>query len=202
MKNKVTGIVLAGGSSSRFSFHKAFATYEGEYFYERAVSCLAPIADDVILVALSSHLQKMSATQAHVIQDTAGFAGQGPLAGILSGMEKSGSEWFAVITCDMPFVTTELFSELIHITSSQKGIQAVVPVVGDRNQPLAAVYHTSCAPVILKLLQEGKRSMNHLLRTVNTLYIDEGTGCIEPNLFININTDEEYEQHIGREKKE
>ncbi|MED2972565.1 molybdenum cofactor guanylyltransferase [Fictibacillus sp. B-59209] len=203
MKMNCTGVVLAGGESSRFPIHKSFARYDGEYFYERAVSCLKPVVSSVYLVAHPSIAHKLSASSAMVIQDLPYLQGQGPLAGILTAMNiREEADWYAVITCDMPLMKTEIYEILLTAALSIPGIQAVVPVVKERQQPLAALYHKSCKPVISQLLTEGKRSMHGLLQSVNTKYIDELCGDWNPHDFININTQEDYSLYIEKGLRE
>ncbi|MDN4074749.1 molybdenum cofactor guanylyltransferase [Fictibacillus terranigra] len=197
LKKMCKGVVLAGGESSRFPFHKAFACIDGEYFYKRAVSCLKPAVSSVDLVAHPSIAHKLSDSSAKVIMDLSYIQGQGPLAGILTAMNSSEqAEWYAVITCDMPFMKTEIYDMLLTAAATTKGVQAVVPVVKECRQPLAALYHISCKPVITRVLSEGKRSMYSLLQNVDTKFITEDSGHWNPHDFININTPEDYSLYI------
>ncbi|MDN4525381.1 molybdenum cofactor guanylyltransferase [Fictibacillus fluitans] len=196
-KNGRTGIVLAGGGSSRFPFHKAFARYKNRYFYEHAVGCMKQLTDDVVLVSRTDIAERMKNADAEVIFDLPEYQGQGPLSGILSGMtNRKESEWFAIVTCDMPFVMPLVFEQLFSIAEQKPGTQAVVPVAAGRNQPLAAIYHRSCKDHIIRLLLEEKRSMYGLLQSVNTTFADAEEFDISQEVFVNINTDEEYKHYI------
>ncbi|MDM5199706.1 molybdenum cofactor guanylyltransferase [Fictibacillus enclensis] len=192
-----TGIVLAGGGSTRFPFHKAFARYKDRYFYELAVGCLKQITDEVVLVSRSDISDRMKHADAKLIFDFPQYQGQGPLAGILSGMESGEeSDWYAVATCDMPFVMPLLFEKLFSIADQKPGTQAVVPVAAGRNQPLAAIYHKSCKGHIVRLLLEERRSMYGLLQSVNTIFVEAKDYDLPQEMFININTADEYKQYI------
>lgn len=191
--------MLAGGGSTRFPFHKAFARYKDRYFYEHAVGCLKQITDDVVLVSRCDISDRMKHADAKLIFDLPQYQGQGPLAGILSGMvSRDEPDWYAVVTCDMPFVLPLLFEKLFSVADQKQGTQAVVPVASGRNQPLAAIYHKSCKDHIVRLLLGERRSMNSLLQSVNTIFVEAEDYDLPREMFININTDEEYKQYIEK----
>ncbi|MFP3339305.1 NTP transferase domain-containing protein, partial [Micrococcus sp. SIMBA_131] len=87
-----------------------------------------------------------------VIKDEEAFEGMGPLAGIYSGMYQSNGDYYLTVACDMPFVTDGLFSLLIEEQLMHRHAMSIIPVSSGRRQPLRALYHSSCQPVIEELL--------------------------------------------------
>ena len=64
----------------------------------------------------------------------------GPLAGLIAGLSQVDTPWVFAVACDMPFVTPAIVNRLAEL---RNGFQAVVPVVGGYQQPLAAFYAAS-----------------------------------------------------------
>ncbi|WP_010283406.1 molybdenum cofactor guanylyltransferase [Bacillus timonensis] len=193
-KQKIIGILLAGGESRRFGSHKAFAKLHHKYFYEYAIDALKENVDQLFIVshpALEAQLRKQ--TSVPVVQDLAEIQGNGPLAGIFTVMEKKASDWYIVLPCDTPFVTDGLVKQLISYTNDQS-IDAVVPIINDRQQPLIAAYHYRIANRIEQLLKKKKLKMSHLLDTCNVKFITNHDLQLQGMEFENINNQTEYEK--------
>lgn len=117
------------------------------------------------------------------------------LIGVYSALAAARSEWIAVLACDLPFVTTELISELKgHISDD---LDAVVPVQSDgRQQPLCAFYRTE--PALLaahQMIKAGKLAMSKFVSMLNTRRIEfEEIAGLEGsvNFFLNVNTPDDY----------
>lgn len=80
----------------------------------------------------------------------------GPLAGILAGLEASDTGLVAVVAVDMPYANARVLQLL---AGEWMGEAAVVPLVGERVQPLHGVYATDAAPSFRRLVEAGKRSV-------------------------------------------
>lgn len=185
------GIVLAGGQSRRFGEHKAMARFNGASFLEHSIEALRAHTDSITIVShpdLSERLYDKYG--ANVIHDLKEYRGQGPLAGILSAMEKEKADWYAVVPCDTPLLNETVIRTLLN--AIQDEVQAVVPVTGKNIQPLVAAYSCSVKPYIKKLLKEDKRSMRDLLSGINTLYLED--DIFKESFFLNINDKKSLDQ--------
>ncbi|MDQ0208903.1 molybdenum cofactor guanylyltransferase [Alkalicoccobacillus murimartini] len=191
-KAKRVGIVLAGGESSRFDGEKAFAVYQNRRFYKRIVDALSAHVDQTILVSRSDLTSYFSTEENLVIiEDVDVFAGKGPLAGIYSAMMKFPAEWYVVMAVDMPLLDSKAIESLIQFQDNT--IQAVVPIVNDRIQPLAALYQHDCFPSVYSQLQAGQYRMMNFLSSVTTRYVDALELGIPIEKFSNINDDPTYQ---------
>ncbi|MEH7381741.1 molybdenum cofactor guanylyltransferase [Bacillus sp. JJ1533] len=193
-KPKITGILLAGGESRRFGSPKAFAKLHHKHFFQYAVEALEGNVSKLLIVShpsLKQHFQEK--TSVDVIEDLPEIKGNGPLAGIFTGMQKEASDWYMVLPCDTPFVTDELVKQLLKFTNDQR-LDAVVPVINDRKQPLIAIYHKRVAKKIEQLLENQNFKMSHLLDSCIVKYVTNQDLQLQGQEFENINSQIEYEK--------
>lgn len=185
---KLAGIILAGGQSRRFGEPKALVKWKGAPFLSYAVQALRPVTDTIVVI---SHLAELrNVPHVLVTEDIPQYQGNGPLAGILTGMETVEADWYAVLPCDAPLITGEIVQRMIQYAKGE----AVVPVIEGRTQPLIALYHQSVKEQVRQQLQEGMRSMHDFLAECCVTYITEHELAASPFVFCNINTKQEYSQ--------
>lgn len=191
--SKWAGIVLAGGMSSRFGEPKALASWGGSTFVEHILKVMTTAVQEVVVISHSDIKERVEQLiQVPVIEDIPHYKGNGPLAGIVSGMEYIEADWYAIMPCDAPNVSNEWFPILLKQTSDE--YDAVVPIINGRKQPLLAAYHNRVKEKIYALLQEEKRSMGQLLSQCNVKYVAGEDVQAKAEWFINVNTKEEYAQ--------
>ncbi|MGG2063880.1 molybdenum cofactor guanylyltransferase [Bacillus sp. S14(2024)] len=195
---KIAGIVLAGGKSSRFGEPKALAIWQGKTFIEHSIEALKEVVTDIVVISHPRITNELShILDAPVVEDIELYKGNGPLAGILTGMEFVDADWYIVAPCDTPNVSKEWAMELIE--RADETYEAIVPLDEGQKQPLLALYHNKVKEKIEQLLKEEQRSMQGLLSQCNVQYvtIEEALG-----VFLNVNTKEEYNQLQKRMGKE
>ncbi|MFD0770435.1 molybdenum cofactor guanylyltransferase [Bacillus sp. CGMCC 1.60114] len=194
---KIAGIVLAGGQSSRFGEPKALAIWQGKTFIEHSVEALKEVVTDIVVISHPAITNQLShILHVPVVEDIELYKGNGPLAGLLTGMEFVDADWYIVAPCDTPNISRAwamTFSE-----RADETYEAIVPLVEGRKQPLLALYHHKIKGKIEQLLKEGKRSMQGLLSQCNVQYVPAEESLLPKELFLNVNTKEEYSQLHNR----
>ncbi|EJS73625.1 molybdenum cofactor guanylyltransferase [Bacillus cereus] len=191
--SKYAGIILAGGMSSRFGEPKALASWGESTFVEHILKVMKSTLQEVVIISHSDIKERLEQfVQAPVIEDIPHYKGNGPLAGIVSGMEYVEADWYVIMPCDAPNVSHEWFPILLEQTSDE--YDAVVPIINGRKQPLLAAYHNRVKEKIYILLQEEKRSMGQLLSQCNVKYVAGEDVQANADWFMNVNTKEEYVQ--------
>jgi len=184
------GFILIGGASSRMGSDKAVLELDGSTFVERIAAALSSVAETVCCVgAKEDNLPGL-------INVPDLFPGWGALGGLHAALAACRAQWSAIVACDLPLVTRELFTRLAAL---RENFDAVVPVQRDgRPQPLCALYRCeSCLPKAAALIEEGERRPRALLAAVNTRWVtqsdlDDLDGAA--NFFWNINTPDDYAQ--------
>lgn len=186
--SNVTGIVLAGGNSSRMGTDKALLMLRGKPLIQYAVEVLRKVCEYVVI---SSNRTDYEFTGCETWPDI--FPQQAPMIGIYSCLKRSGSDINVVLSCDMPLADPRLFDILLAY-SGQHDI--ILPVHGDDCiEPLCGIYNRS-------VLSGFKESINlhhfGLLRYLKSsefkaVEVNPGKDFNNPNMFVNVNTINDFD---------
>ena len=184
----VTGVILAGGDSSRMKSNKALLPYRGEFFIKLIHRQMASIFPEVIVVTRTP--EPYRSLSFRTVPDI--HPGKCSLAGIHSGLVHSVTRHIFVVACDMP----DLNGKLIRRIATRAGHgDAVIPESPWGLEPLHAVYSKGCLPAMEETLaSENKKILSCLDRLMVTIVSQEEIARIDPKFssFRNINTPEEY----------
>ena len=108
---KLTGAILAGGKGRRMGgIDKGLITLAGQYLYEKTLVRLKPQVDHIIINA-NRNIERYEKSGYPVISDKFGYY-DGPLAGMITCMEKSKTEWLLFVPCDTPMIPINLAKHL------------------------------------------------------------------------------------------
>jgi len=196
---KTIGVLLAGGESRRFGQPKAFAEYYGKKFWHYSMEALIDTTEKQIIISHQNLLTKFKEqTQVKVITDDHHFVEDGPKAGLYTAMKNEESEWFVILSCDIPLISGELIQKLLAYISPGKKV--IIPNIEGKLHPLVGVYHHSVFPLIEKQLVNKDRKMMTLLNQVNGLFVTEKELNIDPKIFSNINSPKDYGMLLNNDK--
>ena len=181
---KCTGIILAGGKSSRMGRDKGLVVINGACMIEHVIAAVKTSVSSIIIVANSDVYKQFGYP---VIKDIIHECG--PMGGIYTGLLHSQTMHNIVVSCDIPFVTPALIASLVNTT----GEADVVLVSHDgKKEPLCARYRKSCALKMADHLENDNLRMNGFLASVNTLEIRaEDVPGFDARQLANINTPNE-----------
>ena len=186
------GFILAGGLSSRMGEDKSRLRLGGRTLVEVAAGALAAVSSRVSVVGSRPGVESHGLP---VVRDI--HEGLGALGGLHAALAACESSWAAVVSCDLPFVTRELFERLASLRGGD--VEAVAPVQDDgRPQPLCAFYAAArCLEAAERLIRAGERRPRALLQTVRTRWVpfEELSDLDGSDLFFNnVNTPSDYEE--------
>lgn len=186
-----TAFILAGGRSTRMGADKAFLRFGQLTLVEHAIATAREACGTVALVGDKERLRPYG----WVIEDE--FPGQGPLAGIHAGlMSNSAKDLNLFLAVDTPAIPPAFLRHLVD-TAARQHAHVTVPRVGDRIQPLCAVYRREFATVAEKALKAGRNKIDALFSLCPVHIIDEpeikALG-FAPNIFDNVNTPEDWQR--------
>jgi molybdopterin-guanine dinucleotide biosynthesis protein A len=189
----VTGVILAGGKSSRLGQDKAHLRLDGtETLAETAVRRLASLVDEVIVVG---DVERLGALPARVIPDL--YPGAGTLGGIYAGLAAARRQHSLVVGCDMPFLSAALLGYMI---AQPREYDVLLPRLADGMfEPLHALYSRNCLAPIRDRLESRQYRIVGFLGEVRVRYLDEPEmRRHDPELrsFLNVNTPDDLRRAV------
>ncbi|NPV30080.1 MAG: molybdenum cofactor guanylyltransferase [Firmicutes bacterium] len=191
---KASGIILAGGCSSRMGRDKSLMVYNRQTLIERTVNELRKVVEDIVIA--SNHTSKYNISGVVEVPDL--YPGMGPLAGMHAGLKQIKHQYAFIISCDMPLFRAELAKYLLDLSP---GYDVVVPQLNNYLEPLCAVYSKGCIEPIESCLKAGLRKIILFYSQVRVLPVGreeiEKIGNPE-ELFYNLNTPEDYRSLLMR----
>ena len=183
----LTGIILAGGKSSRMGQDKGLLPFRGQPLVSYAINALTPMVDELMIIANNPVYESFGL---QVYSDL--YPDRGPLGGICTGLEYTKSKYSIVLSCDTPFVSTRLLNFLIEQAGDA---QLAIASEKGKYQPLVGRYASSLKPRLTELLNEGNLRMGYVMdelrpRLVN---IHDDLAFYSPFLFFNVNRRQDLE---------
>lgn len=143
---RATGVILAGGASTRMGRDKALVTVGGRAMFAWVRDRLMEVCDTVVVAGRSAGLGGMPGLSDPVEER------RGPLAGLAAALEWAEQGHVLLVATDQPWVRTATLRAL----ADRAQDLAVVPVDPDgARQTTCAVYPTSMLPVALDELYAG-----------------------------------------------
>jgi molybdopterin-guanine dinucleotide biosynthesis protein A len=183
-------VIQAGGESRRVGHDKALLPFLGKPLILRPLSRLARLADEVLIT--SNQPENYRFLGLTPIPDL--LPGIGALGGLYTALSVASHSYVAVVACDMPFASPELFAyELLVLRES--GVEAVVPRSPAGAEPFHAIYiREACLPHVQAAVQAGLHRADAWFEKAKLRYLEpEEILPYDPDglAFVNINTMEE-----------
>ena len=185
-----SGIVLAGGRSSRMGTPKAWLDWHGATLLRRTCGLVARGAGGPVVVvrAPGQELPELPGG-VRVVEDAR--EGRGPLQGLLAGLEAVDGDLAFAVSTDMPFLHPRFVAA---VCAAADGADAAVPVLDAHRQPLAAAYRTALAPLLGELVAAGELGSAALFERCDTRWLED---LPHPESVRNLNTREHYEAALA-----
>jgi molybdopterin-guanine dinucleotide biosynthesis protein A len=113
---RVTGIVLAGGRSTRFGEDKLVAEVGGRPLLHLAIDVVATVVDEVVVVVGADAPAPLlpAGLRVPVVVARDAVADQGPLTGLAAGLAVASHSLALLVGGDQPALQPVLLRELLH----------------------------------------------------------------------------------------
>jgi molybdopterin-guanine dinucleotide biosynthesis protein A len=189
-KDEITGIVLAGGKSTRMGEDKGLMELNNKPLIDYSIEVLSKVCDELIIGANSLEYQRFGFP---VIPDE--IKGIGPIGGIFSCLKASLTQDNVVLSCDIPLITQPVVELLL---SKRKDYQIVVPVVNGFPEPLCAYYHSSVINGLHDLINRDIYKLQYAIKQFRTKFLplDSKLSFYNEMLFSNINSSKDLIQNV------
>ena len=178
------GLILCGGRSTRMQQDKSTMAYHGMPQWQYLYTLLQSLVPEVYLSCRED--QRPAFSEAiPVITDS--VAGGGPVTGLLSAHAAFPEETWLVLACDLPLISLQSLSFLVHARDKEKDATAFLSPFNNSPEPLIAIWE----PSGLELLKNsGKTCPRKALLQSNVAILENPF----PTEQFNANTPEEMQQ--------
>jgi molybdopterin-guanine dinucleotide biosynthesis protein A len=176
---KITGIILAGGLSSRMGQNKSLVEINGMPMILHVYNKLLPQVSSVLI----STNEKLAMFPNDIqFQDQVNDS-KGPLAGIYSGLKKAQTPWIQFCPNDSPNLPNDLVRNLSQHIDDQTRI--ILPIVDERFEPTFMLCHQSIANDIPDFIRNNNPKIMDWIKT----HQHKTVQFIDKSEFININSE-------------
>jgi molybdopterin-guanine dinucleotide biosynthesis protein A len=161
---KVSGIILAGGKSSRMGTSKAEMLYKNQRLIDISISIIAPLVSEV-LVSSNKAIPNIKNTMVPDI-----FENIGPMGGLYSCLKQSNTDINLLIPCDVPLVSTTFYKSMLEKIGS---FDAVIPrYANGKLEPLIGVYQTHTIQPMYEQIKRQDYKLVNLLAKIKVCFFE------------------------------
>lgn len=176
-----SAVLLAGGESRRMGRDKALIEFLGQPMWRRQLALLRKLGPEKIFVSARNVPSWLPDNIGLLIDDP---PSQGPLSGLTKALVAIKTTHVVALAVDMAFITTAEFERLFKWLAPGRG---VVPIIGDRAEPLAAIYPVGAAPDFEAALAGSDLALQTVVRQL----VDAGKIVLatveQPNVYRSVN---------------
>jgi molybdenum cofactor guanylyltransferase len=185
MITDVTGVLLAGGKSTRMGRDKRFLSIGNSTLLGRALSTMSSLLRHLCIVIAQD--SPFLSAEVPVVRDV--VANCGSLGGLYTGLREASTPHIFVAACDMPFLNVNLIRYMIGL---KEEADIVVASWNNRLQPTHAIYSKRCTVIFEDMIRRQnvkiQDALQHSSLTVRFL-TENQVKQIDPEgrSFLNVN---------------
>ncbi|HYG18164.1 MAG TPA: molybdenum cofactor guanylyltransferase [Ohtaekwangia sp.] len=187
--NRINGLILAGGSSSRMGKDKGLIDYHGMPQREFLHALLGKFCHTVYLSCKSAENIPASLNP---LPD--GFSIASPLNGILTAFQKDATVSWLTVPVDMPFITQAVLEYLVAMSDPARMATCFADSGGKDPEPLLALWEPSTALPLQEFYRSGNLSPKKFLKENNIKRLVPPTQ----NLHANMNTPSDLDNFLSK----
>jgi molybdopterin-guanine dinucleotide biosynthesis protein A len=170
----VTGIVLAGGRSTRFGRDKLHEPYGGAPLLHHAILTLAQVCEPVLVVMAPEGDPDVPRGVPLLLQRDL-VEGEGPLVALSHALANVHTPLALLVGGDMPELSVPVLGEMLRV-ADEADVDVVALQDGETFRPLPSVLRVGrMRPLAASLARDGERSLMTLMRMLRVAIIDEPT---------------------------
>jgi len=192
MERKLRGLILAGGRSTRMGRDKASLVHaDGRALARRAADLLLEVGCESVALSLRADQSLPAGFEEGAItlvRDPAGES-EGPMAGILAGMQSDPDADWLVVACDLPRLD---HATLRALAAGKRDGEYFLSYRSEEDglpEPLCTLYACEALPVLLAAQAAGIRRPRKILMDGNCRLLEP----VSPRALENANTPGEWE---------
>jgi molybdopterin-guanine dinucleotide biosynthesis protein A len=168
----ISAVLLAGGESRRMGKDKATLLFRGRPLWKIQFDLLRTLQPEEIFISARVDPPWRPSNVQFVSDEP---PSRGPLSGLSATLARISTDYLLVLAVDMPLMSEDYLRLICNLIESDRG---VLPMIGDRAEPLAAIYpkgvgidfitalsgsEFSLQSLTKKLIEAGKLSLVNVL---------------------------------------
>ena len=180
-----TGIILAGGKSSRMGEDKGLVLLNGKPMIQYVIEALKEVVSEISIISNNESYHKFGTpVYSDIIKE------KGPVGGIYTGLYHSTTELNFCISCDVPMISSDFIFWLLNRSGNAF---VTLPMYKDKVHQIIGVYSKQ----VLSNFQESVEKGHLKLSQVNNdmaceiIDIEKEYANFDELIFSNINTKNE-----------
>lgn len=181
----MTGIVLAGGQSSRMGEDKGLMIFQNMPLVKIAVDRLAQCCEEVF-ISVNQHQQETYQPFGNLIIDQ--HEQEGPLGGILSVFEQIEGP-LLITAVDLPLLGMAELNQLLAHRSPESCVTVFFDQQENRWEALVSLWEQEAHDRLIDYFSEKKRSVQRFLNEINAHKV----GIENRKAFVNVNARRDWE---------
>lgn len=181
-KVRITGVVLAGGKSSRMGTDKALLEYKGKPLICHAAGILDSFCEKVVI---SSSHNRYAFTGYEIWPDE--IAVSAAISGIYTCLRRSATRYIFVLSTDMPMADTGFLRSMADECGNY---DLILPVHDGHVEPLCGIYSKDLLGVMEQNIRSEQYGLQRLPEKCNAKLIPAGQLHL---MFFNVNTREDFD---------
>ena len=196
----LTAAILAGGRSTRMGVDKILLDIQGELLIRRVLDAVTQTCARIAVVTNRPGDLAVLGLPLEVSVLSDEIAYQGPLGGLATALAWTQDEWVLAVAADIPWIEPAVVRAL---WAARGQAAVVVPVTDHGPEPLLALYHRRCLPVVNAALAAGRLKLRAILEELPVVRVPaEALRQIDANLasFENINTPEDLARAVHQKR--
>lgn len=181
-----TGIILAGGLSSRMGTDKGLLSVQNKPMVKHVIDTFNALNIPIIIVANNDAYDQFNYPVYNDIVEN-----KGPLGGLYTGLHYSQTELNVVMSCDTPYVSQEVISLLLEVHKNNISIAGF----NGKKHPTIGVFNKSIADQLFQAIVNDNLKLEMAYRQIGYDIIEMSQlETIDDRVFANINTNEELNE--------
>ena len=187
----LSGIILAGGKSSRFGKDKSQLELSGRRVLEKLLEVLRQFPFQRLAAGTARGRTENWPEGIELLADDQ--EGLGPIEGIATALRHLPGG-ILVTACDMPLISVPLVEWLLGQYDPRA--DAVIPRHPAGIEPLFGIYEKSFLPALEEAIRSGRYGLHYLFAAARGRFVDVPEEFSAAREFANINTPEDYERIV------
>jgi len=190
----VTGIILAGGKSSRMGEDKGFVLLNGKPMVQYIIEALKNVVDSIIIISNNEAYNQFGyPVFSDIIKE------KGPVGGIYTGLYYSKTDKNFCISCDVPLISSDFIKWMFKKNNTSN---ITLPLYRGKVHQMIGVYPRNVLAKFKESTEKGYLKLSQVNKDLGCKIIDieKDYANFDEMIFSNINTHKEL-KNITNESK-